>query len=135
MAYGFVSAGGGEWFSRTLRNLPVGARVFVCIPKAGYVGVGRVVGQASPYREAVLTVDGVQRRLAELPLSGTYTHDNGEPEWVVPVKWIATQPRDKALWKPGMFANQNSAARLRDKYTLAQLYTEFGIDPQGEVDA
>ncbi|MCW2904329.1 MAG: hypothetical protein JWO67_6594, partial [Streptosporangiaceae bacterium] len=33
--YGFVSAGGGDWFSRTLRALPVGARVFVHIPKSG----------------------------------------------------------------------------------------------------
>lgn len=38
--YGFVSGGGGAWFSRTLKNLPIGARVFVHIPKAGYVGVG-----------------------------------------------------------------------------------------------
>jgi hypothetical protein len=131
--YGFVSAGGGDWFSRTLRNLPVGARVFVCIPKAGYVGVGRVTGLASRYDEAVLTVDGTEHRFAELPLSGTYTHENGEPEWVVPVQWIATRPRDKALWRPGMFANQNTAARLRNKYTLDQLYAEFGVDAQSDT--
>jgi hypothetical protein len=45
--YGFVSAGGGKWFSRTLKNLPVGGRVFVCIPKGGYVGVGTVTGMAA----------------------------------------------------------------------------------------
>ena len=27
--YGFVSAGGGEWYSRSLRALPIGGRVFV----------------------------------------------------------------------------------------------------------
>lgn len=31
--YGFVSAGGGPWYSRTLRDLPEGARVNVCIPQ------------------------------------------------------------------------------------------------------
>jgi hypothetical protein len=133
--YGFVSAGGGEWFSRTLRNLPVGARVFVCIPKTGYVGVGTVTGLAAPYDEAVLTVDAAERRFADLPLSGTYLHDNGEPEWVVPVQWIATRPREKALWRAGMFANQNSAARLRNKYTLDQLYAEFGVDAQHDAQA
>ncbi len=45
--YGFVSAGGGEWFSRTLRSLPVAARIFVCIPKVGYVGVGHVLTEAT----------------------------------------------------------------------------------------
>jgi hypothetical protein len=46
MKYGFISAGGGEWFSRTLKNLPLGARVFASIPKCGYVGVGTVIGEA-----------------------------------------------------------------------------------------
>lgn len=131
--YGFVSAGGGDWFSRTLRNLPVGARVFVCIPKAGYVGVGRVTGAAAPYGEAVLALDGTEQRFADLSLSGSYLHENREPEWIVPVKWIATRPREDAFWRPGMFANQNSAARLRNKYTLDQLYAEFGVDAQSDT--
>jgi len=37
--YGFVSAGGGACFTRTLRQLQPGYRVFVCVPKKGYVGV------------------------------------------------------------------------------------------------
>ena len=42
--YGFISAGGGVFYSRTLRSLPVGARVFVYIPQAGYVGAGITTG-------------------------------------------------------------------------------------------
>lgn len=43
--YGFVSAGGGVAYSRTLRSLPAGARISVCIPGGlGYVGVGTVTG-------------------------------------------------------------------------------------------
>lgn len=38
--YGFVSAGGRSWYSKTLRGLPVGARIFAYIPQAGYVGLG-----------------------------------------------------------------------------------------------
>ena len=33
--FGFVSAGAGDWYSRTLNSLPVGGRVFACIPKIG----------------------------------------------------------------------------------------------------
>lgn len=33
--YGFVSAGGGTWYSRTFKALPVGARVNVCLPGTG----------------------------------------------------------------------------------------------------
>jgi len=43
--YGFISAGGGEWFSKTLKKLPIGARVFVCIPKTGYVGSSNLRGK------------------------------------------------------------------------------------------
>jgi hypothetical protein len=34
--YGFVSAGGGEWYSRSIRKLPTRARIFTHIPQAGY---------------------------------------------------------------------------------------------------
>lgn len=34
--YGFVSGGQGRWYSKTLEQLFVGARVFVCIPNSGY---------------------------------------------------------------------------------------------------
>jgi len=55
--YGFVSGGGGEWFSRTLRNLPIGARIFTCIPKVGYVGVGTVTGLAQRFDETAVTLE------------------------------------------------------------------------------
>lgn len=50
--YGFVSAGGAEWFSKTLKKLPIGARVFACIPKTGYVGIGTVAGTADRFKTA-----------------------------------------------------------------------------------
>jgi len=70
--YGFVSAGGGDWFSRTIRKPPVGAGVFTHIPKSGYVGVGEVAGEATPFDSAVVEVDGEPVRLADQPLLGTY---------------------------------------------------------------
>lgn len=130
--YGFVSAGGGEWFSRTLRALPVGARIWAHIPKNGYVGVGTVIGEAMPAEAATLDVNGAEKPLRELDLNGVYRHegrpnDQDRAEYVVPVEWISTKSREDAVWKQGFFANQNSACKLRKKFTLDELAKQFGV--------
>lgn len=132
MTYGFVSAGGDKWFSRTLKNLPVGARVFACIPKVGYVGVGTVLGEATRFDQVTVEVDGVQRQLADLPLAGNYHHDGDDAdddvaEWAVPVQWTRAVPREQGFWKTGMFANQNSAAKLRQQFTIEQVLAAYEI--------
>ncbi len=134
--YGFVSAGGGKWFSNTLRKLPEGARIFACIPKTGYVGVGTVAGPAQQFSEAVVVVDEEPRKLADLALNGNYVHSPGTDgedtsEYVVPVRWTETRPREKAIWAKGMFANQNSACKLRNRFTLERLGEAFGLDEGG----
>ena len=52
--YGFVSAGGGAWYSRSLQQLKPENRVFAYIPKGrgvgGYVGVGEVTAESMPRR-------------------------------------------------------------------------------------
>ena len=126
--YGFVSAGGGEWYSRTLGTLPVGARIFVCTPKLGYVGVGTVTGLAAKADDVSIEVDGVSTPFRSLPLSAGYVHPNGEPEYVVPVSWTATRSPAQAVREKGMFANQNSACKLRNRFTLDRLATAFGLD-------
>lgn len=133
--YGFVSAGGGPWYSRTLRGLPVGARVFACIPGGGvgYVGVGTVTGEAMPFADAALVIDGRETKMAGLPLVGSYTHDNGvedNEEWIVPIEWERTVDREAAVWEKGFFANQNSACKLRNRFTLEGLSKAFGLDDE-----
>jgi hypothetical protein len=86
------------------------------------VGVGIVTGEPMPFTEATVDLDGQQRRLAGLPLDGNYVYASGD-EWVVPVRWLNNRPRAKAYWKTGMFANQNSATKLRNRFTLEQLAT------------
>jgi hypothetical protein len=139
LKYGFVSAGGGEWYSRTIRNLPAAARIFAyipkaSIPKAGYVGVGIVTGEPMPFTEAMVVIDGQRRRLADLPLDGNYVYTSGD-EWVVPVRWLNHRPRERAFRKIGMYANQNSATKLRDRFTLDQLTAEFGLDDDGAAES
>lgn len=138
--YGFVSGGGGDWYSKTIRKLPEGARIFVCLPKAGYVGVGTVTGPARRAQEAKLFVDGLEQPMASLPLKGFYgameaeaPRDEAMDEWVVPVNWLTTRSRQDAVWERGMFANQSSACKLRNRFTLEQLVKAFDLD-DGVID-
>ena len=130
--YGFVAAGGAPWYSRTIRQLPQDARIFVYIPKVGYVGVGTVIGSAMPFKDAVLDIDGQPTLLKELDLKGTYfdeSNTKGEEyeDWIVPVSWTKTVDQSKALSTPGLFANQNSACKLRNQFTIDEVSQYFGL--------
>jgi hypothetical protein len=50
------------------------------------------------------------------------------------VKWIETMPRGDAFWEPNLFANQNTAARLRDTDTITRLEKHFGLTQDGNPD-
>jgi hypothetical protein len=138
--YGFVSAGGDAWYSRTLRNVPVGARVNVCIPQEGYVAVGETLDTAQRFDEVkVRGGDGHKTPLAEEHLLGSYRHGSGElpdsddeAEWVIPVRWLVAKPASEAYWEKGMFANQNSACKLRQEFTLGRLARHFKLDEPAE---
>ena len=117
--YGFVSAGGGDWYSRTFKTVPIGSRIFAYIPSIGYVGAGLTTGKALPFEES--KIFGLK------DLDGKYVHSNGEPEYILPVEWIETLDEDSGFYKRGMFASQHSACKLREAKTLKLLYDKFGI--------
>lgn len=130
--YGFVSAGGRKWYSDSLQQVPVGGRVFAYIPKVGYVGVGTVTAPATPADHAVLTVDSRPVAFRSLDLVGPYGREVPDPdpdedyrEWILPVTWEHTVARAQALRAPGLFANQNSACRLRDQFTVDEVTAFF----------
>ncbi|MFS0895014.1 hypothetical protein [Microbacterium sp. 179-I 3D3 NHS] len=135
--FGFVSAGGGKFYTQTIRALTEGARVWVNIPQTGYVGVGRVVGPAVRFNDALVSVDGLPERLATQKLAGSYTHGDAttddDNEWVVPVEWIRTVPQADAYWEKGLFANQNSACKLRQEFTLYRLAQHFDVHNDDEA--
>jgi hypothetical protein len=75
--------------------------------------------------------------MPDLPLKGSYRHEGESPdagpaeerrEWIVPVDWERTVPREQALWRTGFFANQNSACKLRARFTIDEVSRRFGID-------
>jgi hypothetical protein len=133
--YGFVAAGGGEWYSKSLKNLKPGHRVFAYVPKGsgvgGYVGVGEVVGNARLAKDFEVQVNGSARPyldVAKAPNAATNKDDPALAEWVVPVRWITTRDREEAIRDSDFFANQNSAVKLRHGYTLQRLYDAFELD-------
>jgi hypothetical protein len=133
LRHGFISAGGGAWHSRTLNALEPGHRVFVHIPGEGFVGAGEVVESAQPVSDFTITVDGVEMPiLADPDLAATnMAHNAGDPEndeYVVRVRWLKAHPREGAFWEQGLFANQNSAVKLRHAQTIRRLEEHFGLN-------
>jgi hypothetical protein len=55
--YGFISAGDGTWYTKTLQLLSPSDRVWVKAPGYGFVGVGRVKGPPQPALEFRLKTD------------------------------------------------------------------------------
>ncbi len=134
--FGFVSAGGGAWYSNTLRQVPPGSRVFAYIPKRsgvkGYVGVGEVTGKAVTASEFIVDVDGARRPLTEVAkadMTHRGTNDPEKAEWVLPIRWIRSLPREDAVRDSDLFANQNTAVRLTHGYTIRKLTDAFDLEP------
>ncbi len=112
--YGFISAGGGAWYTRTLSMLNPGDRVWVNVPGQGYVGVGRVLDQSVRANEFQIEVDGVQQPFLEVARANyhqQYVADDENCEYFVPVEWLSTKPLNEAVSEVGFFGNQNSVCR------------------------
>src|SRR4051812_25630370 len=120
--YGFVSAGGGRWYSRTLRALAPGHRVWAHIPRVGYVGVGEVLEPVVP-----VTDTGLLDEELEAPAMDRSMDDPDRREYVVRVHWLVTVTSEDAFWIPGLYANETSVTKLRDCWTLQRLSEAFGV--------
>src|SRR3954447_871544 len=90
--HGFVSAGGGRWYSRTLRALEPGHRVWAHIPRVGYVGVGSVAAPVAPIDET-----GLLDLPLEAPAMDRGLDDPDRREYVVRVRWLVTFDRADAF--------------------------------------
>ncbi|MFH7321324.1 endonuclease NucS domain-containing protein [Desulfurivibrio sp. D14AmB] len=130
--YGFAAAGGGQWYSRTLKQLFPGARVFAMRPKKGYLGVGEVVERSVPIKDFKVELNGTTKSILDVPLQAEGIKKNADDlencEYLVRVKWLKTVPEEQAYWEKGMIANQNSAFKLRNKFTLERLTKFFELD-------
>ncbi|MHB1731444.1 MAG: nuclease, partial [Leptospirillum sp.] len=128
--YGFISAGGGAWYSDTLKMLAPGDRIWVYIPGTGYVGVGKVISPAVPvenFRVKDEPIINLPLNIAKANRSDVFPDS---AEYLVGVDWIKTVPLAKAVKEKGFFGNQNSVARPTSpkwNNTIERLRQIFGV--------
>lgn len=143
--YGFISGGGGAWYSKTLQLLELGDRVWVRIPQAGYVGVGRAVGEAQRALEfRVQTPSGPRPALEVLTAADYHRAEADDPErceYFVPIEWLETRPLTQAIQEVGLFGNQNTVCKpVTPKWRhtvdrLRQLLPGYPGTPPATADA
>lgn len=128
--HGFLAAGQGEIYSRRLKNLNVGDKVFAYMKGCGYVGYGIVSDEAKMIRDVV--IGGTP--LLDVPLKATKPGENKDDpklsEWVVGIEWKTTVAREDARTFRGAFANQHIACRLNDPETIQFVEREFSVPLQ-----
>ncbi|WP_266159727.1 hypothetical protein [Dyella silvatica] len=132
--YGFISAGGGHWFTRTLNLLTPSARVWINRPGVGYLGVGVVTGEPTSALDFMVDTKQGRRRYIDLDTVNEVIRGHADStetmEVFVPIKWLATVPETKAIREPGLFGNQNSVAKptvVSWPHTIERLMDAFGL--------
>ncbi|MFC0244220.1 endonuclease NucS [Falsochrobactrum ovis] len=127
--YGFVAAGGGEFYSKRLYQLSLGDEIFAYDKGNGYIGYGIVTTEAMLAAD-FQTKDGplfdqplAEPRLKRIGQSVEYA------EHVVGVDWRMTVEPNQAKRFKGAFANQNIVCKLRDEATIEFLIREFNVQP------
>ena len=131
--YGFVSAGGGAWYTGTMLRPNIGDRIWVNTVDRGYAGVGIVIEKAKPARETYLTIDDENILFYNLSLIGNYGKDAPieKEEYVLPIKWIHTVSLENAHTETGFFGNQNTVCQpVVEKwdFTVKRLKELWNID-------
>lgn len=132
---GFISGGGGNWYSKTLGMLSEGDRVWVNIPGQGYVGVGIVTGERCRAELYRFTTDQGEKTLLEINTVEPYSHldssaDDDNAEYLVPVRWLHTVDRANAFTEVGLFGNQNTVCKPTTpkwRHTVQRLKTIWSI--------
>jgi hypothetical protein len=96
------------------------------------IGVGIVKEESKRVNEFMVDIDGVQTPILKAPLKapnmGGTADDPDLSEYLVRVDWIKTKPVKNEVWEKGMFANQKSACKLRNKFTVERLTEIFELE-------
>lgn len=104
--YGYIVAGGGQFYSRTLSTLEEGGRIWVNSPGNGYVGVGTVEGPLPGLADQCLTyIDDKEFTIASLPDVDPAVMENidvpGKEHFLIEVDWEKTVPISEAVKETG----------------------------------
>lgn len=132
--YGFVCGGGGSWYSNSLKMVAPGDRLWVNVPGAGYVGVARVVGHATPAADFRVLHNGEERPALEVLQADYHRELVDDPErceYFVSVEWLYSLPLNEAVKEIGLFGNQNTICRPTTpkwRWTVERLKERFKWD-------
>jgi len=139
--FGFISAGGGPWYTRTLHLLSPGDRLWVKVPGSGFVGVGLVTGRAQPAADFRVTTPEGEVPVLDVANRGSYhrdlINDTDRCEWFVAVQWLQTVPLERAVQEIGLFGNQNTVCKPTTpkwRYTVDRLKDRFPQFDKGNVN-
>lgn len=134
MKYGFMIAGGGDWYAKSMDLLNPGDRVWVHLGSGkGFGGVARVIAPRQAVDDFMVERDGAQVPVREVVESDLYTlaSDPEKAEYAVRLEWLHKVPYNKGVWEKGFFANQNTVARPTSamwQYTVERLRTLWQIN-------
>lgn len=129
--YGFISAGGGSWYANTLNMLSEGDRVWVNIPKTGYVGVGIVCGERQRLSDFKIGEQDLNELDTFIQYTRFLTESDDVAEYIVPVQWLHTESNDKAFGETGLFGNQNTVCKpvtTKWRHTVDRLKQIWQVD-------
>ena len=104
--YGFVCAGGGEWYVNTLKTLQPGNRIWVNVPATGYVGVGEVENGAVPLEQFKVNMGGVEVPITDAEIEPSWMYDSDQGEYFVRVKWIKAVELHEAVKEIGFLGTR-----------------------------
>lgn len=132
--FGFISAGGGAWYSRTLQMLNPGDRIWVNVPQQGYVGVGLVTGAPTPADTFLVRHNDTDVPVLQAAKRANYhsqfLNDPERCEYFVAIDWLHTVPLEQAVRETGMFGNQNTVCRpttAKWRWTVDRLKERFPV--------
>ncbi len=112
--YGFISAGGGSWYSQSLKMLNPKDRIWVRIPGQGFVGVGIVEASAVQASEFQVETESDSKPCLEVLKADYHRESADDPEkaeYFVKVRWLETVKQNQAFHEVGFFGNQNSVCK------------------------
>ena len=128
--FGFITAGGDRVYSDPIKTFQVGDVVCAFSSRSGYVGIGKILEKAVPYRKFRFKGKSLAQCGIELDI-GHDSHDHDKCEWLCSVKWKKTLPKNRAKWeaKSGLFAKQSIKSSLEDQpATLRYLEDAFEVN-------
>ncbi len=137
LRYGFLVAGGGEWYWKSMDMLSVGDRIWVNFGAGkGFGAVGVITRTRTPVDDFTVEKEGEEVPLTEVLPSSDLVRLADDPDnatYAIGVEWLHTVPYNKGVWEKGFLANQNTVARPTSpkwEYTVSRLKSLWGISDE-----